>query len=110
MSDMKLAGVAWSFVGASLAESADILRAIGVHAMDLIAMPGGLLDSREIERDLYGQAKRVSEPSMALSNLLYLFGAGFDDRLVNSADAMVRAQNMETFKRVLEFCAAAHIP
>jgi hypothetical protein len=47
---------------------------------------------------------------MALSNLLYLFGAGFDDRPVNLADAIVRAQNMETFKRVLEFCAAAHIP
>ena len=110
MNDMKLAGAAWSFVGASLAESADILRAIGVYAMDLIAMPGALLDSREIERDPQGQARRVCEPGMELSNLLYLFGAGFDDRPVNSADAAVRAQNMETFKRVLEFCVTAHIP
>ena len=110
MSDIKLAGAAWSFVGASLQESADILRAIGLGAMDLIALPDALLDSREIERDPEGQARRVTAPGMELSNLLYSFGAAFDDRPVNSADAAVRAQNVETFKRVLEFCVAARIP
>ena len=59
MTAMKLAGAAWAYVGASLSESAAILQALGVQAMDLIAAPGALLDSREIERDPQGQARRV---------------------------------------------------
>ncbi len=107
---MKLAGAAWSFVGATLPESAAILQALGVQAMDLIAMPGGLLDSAEIERDPHGQARRVSEAGLPVGNLLFFFGDGFDDRPLNSADDSVRAANRETFTRVLQFCNAAAIP
>ena len=84
MTAMKLAGAAWAYVGASLPESAAILQALGVQAMDLIAAPGALLDSREIERDPQGQARRVTEAGLPLSNLLYVFGDGFDDRPLNS--------------------------
>ncbi|MFN8457689.1 MAG: sugar phosphate isomerase/epimerase family protein [Anaerolineae bacterium] len=110
MGDIKLAGAAWSFVGASLAESAGILRALGIQAMDLLAAPGALLDSHEIERDLAALARRVTEPGIELSNLIYTFGAGFVDRAVNSADKAIRTQNVESFKWVLEFCIAAGIP
>ena len=110
MTAMKLAGAAWAYVGASLAESAAILQALGVQAMDLIAAPGALLDSREIERDPQGQARRVTEAGLPLSNLLYVFGDGFDDRPINSVDESVRAANLETFKQVLHFCTAARIP
>ena len=110
MTAMKLAGAAWSYVGASLPESAAILQALGVQAMDLIAAPGGLLDSREIEIDPQGQARRVTEAGLPLGNLLYVFGDGFDDRPLNSVDDTVRAANLETFKRVLQFCVAARIP
>ena len=110
MNSMKLAGAAWAYVGASLAESAAILQALGVQAMDLIAAPGALLDSREIERDPEGQARRVTEAGLPLSNLLYVFGDGFDDRPLNSVDESVRAANLETFKQVLHFCTAARIP
>ena len=110
MTTVKLAGAAWSFVGASLSESAAILQALGVQAMDLIAAPGALLDSREIESDPEGQARRVTEAGLPLSNLLYIFGDGFDDRPVNSVDESVRAANRETFKRILQFCKAARIP
>ena len=110
MTAMKLAGAAWAYVGASLAESAAILQALGVQAMDLIAAPGALLDSREIERDPQGQARRVAEAGLPLSNLLYVFGDGFDDRPLNSVDESVRAANLETFKQVLHFCTAARIP
>ena len=75
-----------------------------------MAVPAGLLDSREIERDPEGQARRVTEAGLPLSNLLYIFGDGFDDRPVNSVDESVRAANRETFKRVLQFCKAARIP
>ena len=111
MTTVKLAGAAWSFVGASLSESAAIWQALGIEAMDLMAVPGGLLDSREIERDPEGQARRVvTEAGLPLSNLLYIFGDGFDDRPVNSVDESVRAANREAFKRVLQFCKAARIP
>ena len=110
MTAIKLAGAAWAYVGASLPESAAILQALGVQAMDLIAAPGALLDSREIERDPQGQARRVAEAGLPLSNLLYVFGDGFDDRPLNSVDESVRTANLETFKRVLQFCTAAGIP
>ncbi len=110
MTTVKLAGAAWSFVGASLSESAAILQALGIEAMDLMAVPGGLLDSREIERDPEGQARHVAEAGLPLSNLLYVFGDGFDDRPINSVDESVRAANLETFKQVLHFCTAARIP
>ena len=110
MTAMKLAGAAWAYVGASLSESAAILQALGVQAMDLIAAPGALLDSREIEIDPQGQARRVTEAGLPLGNLLYVFGDGFDDRPLNSVDDTVRAANLETFKRVLQFCVAARIP
>ena len=109
MTTLKLAGAAWSFVGASLSESAAIWQALGIEAMDLMAVPGGLLDSREIERYPEGQARRVTEVGFPLNNLLYIFGDGFDDRPVNSVDESVRAANRETFKRVLQFCKAANI-
>ena len=82
------------FVGASLPESAAILQALGVQAMDLIAAPGALLDSREIERDPQGQARRVTEAGLPIGNLLYIFGDGFDDRPLNSVDDTVRAANL----------------
>ncbi len=110
MTTVRLAGAAWSFVCASLTESAAILQALGIGAMDLMAVPGGLLDSREIERDPEGQARRVAEAGLPLSNLLFIFGDGFDDRPVNSVDESVRGANRETFKRLLQFCKAAGIP
>ena len=110
MSEIKLAGAAWSFVGATLVESANIWRALGIEAMDLIAMTGIGLDPAAIDRDPQGQAKYVTEPGMELSNLIYLFGAGFGDRAINSADAAVRAKNMDIFTNLLGFCVAAKIP
>ena len=110
MGDIKLSGAAWSFVGASLVESANIWWALGVEAMDLIALPDGLLDRLTIEKDPKGQAKRAREPGLALSNLLCILGSGFDDRPVNSADKGVRDLNFETIKRIIEFCVSAEIP
>ena len=110
MGDLKLAGAAWSFVGTSLLESANIWRALRVESMDLLAIPDAPLDSAEIDRDPEGQARRFREPGMRLSNLLYIFGADFADRAVNSADASVRSRNMDTLKNVLACCTAADIP
>jgi sugar phosphate isomerase/epimerase len=109
MSTIKLAGAAWSFVGTSLVESAHIWRALGVHAMDLLALPGAPIDAEEIDRDPQGLARRFAEAGMELTNLIYIFGAGFEDRAINCADPAVRQRNMETLKNVLECCQAAQI-
>ena len=110
MSNMKLSGAAWSWVGTSLHESAQIWRTLGIHAMDLIAFPAAGAGVATIEADPLGTAKTVQEPGMELGNLLYVFGADFNDRAVNSPDAKVRAKNSESMKSVVEFCAAAGIP
>jgi sugar phosphate isomerase/epimerase len=106
---IELAGAAWSWVGATLAESAAIYGALGVQAIDLIAIPGTRLDTYEIAADPAGRAKQLRELDVALSNLLMFFGGGFQDRAVNSVDAGVRDKNFETFRRVLEFCSVAGI-
>ena len=43
MSNIVLAGAQWTWVGATFAEAAGIYKALGVGAMDLIAMPGAPL-------------------------------------------------------------------
>ena len=109
MSTVKLAGAAWSFVGTNLVEAARIWRALGVHAMDLLAVPGAPVDAEEIDRDPQLHARRFTEPGMELANLIYIFGADFEDRAINSADPSVRQRNMDTLKNVLECCQAAQI-
>lgn len=110
MGTLKLSGAAWSWVGTTLHESAQIWRTLGVNAMDLIALPAAGVGVANIEADPLGAARQVREPGMELANLLYIFGADFRDRAVNSPHAEVRAKNRETMKRVTEFCAAAGIP
>ena len=107
MSDIKLAGAQWSWVGASFAESANIYKAIGVEAMDLIAMPGGLLDVGDVARDPKAAARQLAEVDIDLVNLLVLLGDDFADRALNSPAVEVRRQNSETLTAVVEFCAAA---
>ena len=104
---MKLGGAAWSFVGTTLLESANIWRALGVHAMDLCAVPGTYLSPEEIERDPLGQASRFREPEMELGNLIVLLGSDFAERAINSPDPSIQSRNVETFKRLVECCAAA---
>ncbi len=110
MDESKLAGAAWSFVGTDLVESANIWRALGIESMDLLAIPGAPIDAEEIDRDPQGQARRFKDSGMNLSNLLYLFGADFADRAINSSEASVRARNVESLKNVLDCCTAADIP
>ena len=104
---MKLGGAAWSFVGTTLVEAAGIWRALGVHAMDLIAAPGMDCEPGMIEADPLGIARRFREPEMELGNLIVLLGADFADRAINSTDAAVRTRNVESVKRLVECCAEA---
>jgi sugar phosphate isomerase/epimerase len=102
---MQLAGAAWSWVGATIEESVAIYRALGVQAIDLIAVPGSRLDTDQIAADPKREAERFNNLGVALSNLLVFFGTDFRDRAINSPDLAVRANNLTTFRRLLEFCS-----
>jgi sugar phosphate isomerase/epimerase len=104
---IRLAGAAWSWVGATLEESAAIYRALGVDALDVIAIPGSRLDTYKIAADPVGHARLVSMSGVALSNLLMFFGTNFHDHALNSIDPAIRSKNLDSFRRMLEFCAAA---
>lgn len=104
---LKLAGAAWSWVGATVAEAVAIYRALGVGAIDLLAVPGSRLDTYQLAADPIGQARQLSGLGVELSNLLVFFGTNFCDRAINSADSSIRSRNLETFRRLLEFCTAA---
>lgn len=106
-SSIKLAGATWSWVGTTLAESAATYRALGIHAIDLLAAPGKPLDPYEIAADPRRHAQQVRNLGAELSNLLLLFGTDFHDRALNHPDRAIRRQNLESFKGVLEFCVAA---
>jgi sugar phosphate isomerase/epimerase len=103
----RLAGAAWSWVGATLRESAAIYRALGVDAVDLISIPGSCLDTYEIACDPAGNARRMKDLGATLSNLFVFFGSSFHDRPLNSVDSAVRLKNFETFRRLLDFCVTA---
>jgi len=106
---IQLAGAAWSWGDATIAESAAIYRALGVDAIDLIAIPGKSLDPYRIAADPTGQAAVVDGLGVELiSNLLLFFGVDFHDRALNSADPAVRRKNLDLFLRVLEFCATVN--
>ena len=104
---MQLAGAAWSWVGATVEESAAVYRALGVDAIDVIAIPGSRFDTYDIAANPLLHACRVSKLGVGLSNLLMFFGTSFHDRPVNSANQTIRGQNLDTFRRILEFCVAA---
>ena len=111
MSHIKLAGAQWSWVGASLRESAGIYRALGIGAMDLITAPGMPLDVGEIESDPQAVARRVGEElagvEVELVNLMTLIGADFEDRALNSPDEEMRRRNADSVAALCEFAAAA---
>ena len=106
---MKLGGAAWSWVGTTLVESANIWRALGIHAMDLCAVPGTAIDPDQIAADPGGQARIFREPEMDLGNIIILLGSDFAERAINSPDAGLQTRNVETFKRIVECCAAAEL-
>jgi sugar phosphate isomerase/epimerase len=106
----RLSGAAWSFVGASLAESAAIYRALGVYAVDLIAAPGALLDSDQLIARPTEVAEAVNRVEMPVANLIFTFGSNFFDRALNHIESDVRSRNANEFESVLQFCRAARVP
>jgi sugar phosphate isomerase/epimerase len=107
---MQLSGATWSFVGASLRESRNIYRALGIDAIDILAAPGCLLDPARIIRDPVGEARELTALQTSIANLIFLFAPDFSQRALNHRDPQVRARNIQEFCAVVEFCRGASIP
>lgn len=111
---MTVSGSTWSFVGATLPESVEIYRALGIETVDLIAVPGRpdspQLASEQIlhrPQDLSRQILRLGAP---VSNLNYNFAANFHERAINHVDPGIRRRNRQDYGAVIEFCRACGIP
>jgi sugar phosphate isomerase/epimerase len=109
-SRMNLSGAAWSFVGASLRESVEIYRALGIDAIDLLAVPSSLTDPAAIIADPLGEAAKIRNLGILTANVIVSLGSNFSDRALNHPDPAVRARNRHDFEAVATFCQAASIP
>lgn len=107
---MQLSGAAWSFVGASLRESRDIYRALGIDAIDVLAAPGFLLDPARIVQDPERESRAVAALETSIANLFFLFASDFSRRALNHRDPQIRARNVQEFRAVVEFCQRSGIP
>ena len=111
---MPVSGSTWSFVGATLTEAVRIYGALGIGAVDLIAVPGNP-DSPQLASDqILDQprelARRILDLGIPVSNLNYNFAANFHERAINHIDTRVRRRNREDYRSVIEFCSACRIP
>lgn len=107
---MRLSGAVWSFVGASLGESVAIYRALGINAIDLLAVPGSLTDPASIIADPLGEAAKICDLGIFTANVIVSLGSNFADRALNHRDSAVCARNRDDFAAVATFCQAASIP
>src|SRR5258706_4839305 len=107
---MQLSGAAWSFVGATLQESVGVYRSLGISAVDLIALPGAILDSQAVIQNPAKEAKRINGLQVQIANLIYNFSSNFSERAINHRDPTIRASNLKEFQAVTEFCQRCSIP
>ena len=111
---MPVSGSTWSFVGATLPEAVRIYGALGIGAVDLIAVPGNpdspQLASDQILRRPREMARQILGLGAPVSNLNYNFAANFHQRAINHKDASVRKRNREDYRSVIEFCGECRIP
>jgi sugar phosphate isomerase/epimerase len=107
---MNLSGAAWSFVGASLRESVAIYRALGIDAIDLLAVPGSLTDPAAIIADPLDEAAKIRNLGILTANVIVSLGPNFAHRALNHRDPAMRARNRHDFEAVATFCQSASIP
>jgi sugar phosphate isomerase/epimerase len=97
-------------VGATLRESADIWRSLGVYTIDLLAVPGSIVDSTAIVAKPEFEAARIRALDTPVANLIFAFGSSFSDRALNHPDRDVRIRTANEFDAVVAFCHLAAIP
>lgn len=97
-------------MGASLRESVEIWRSLGVYVIDLMAVPGFLVNSGNIVKEPDREAAAIRALGVPVANLIFGFGTNFSDRALNHKDREVRLRNAKEFEAVVEFCRLGAIP
>lgn len=112
---MKATCTSWSWSLLPFETVARIMSLLGFRAIDVGAFAGwahfepAVLAARprEMAREVVGIAHKYD---LAFSDLIVTFGPGLSEHCVNSPQQSVRDHNLETFKKLTDFCVAAAIP
>jgi sugar phosphate isomerase/epimerase len=104
---MKLSLTAWSMPACSLAECADVSKALGVNALDVGLFYRSALDKAEILSAPETAAARLMEMNIAIPNYYHLFGDGLAGRNLSLPGTI--DDNARDLEKVLTFADAAGI-
>lgn len=112
---MKATCTSWSWSLLRFDEVVRIMSLLGFRAIDVGAFSNWAhFEPDELAAHATESARELVEIALrydvALTDLFVTFGPGLTERCVNFPDASVRAANLETFKRLAEFCRQAGIP
>jgi sugar phosphate isomerase/epimerase len=105
---MRLSVTSWSFPACTLVEAWGIARTLGFAAIDIGLLHGPALDRQAVLADPVGQGRAVVDQGIKAANLYWMFGAGLADRALT--DPGSRAANLQDFRAVCAFAAAAGAP
>ncbi len=112
---LKASCTSWSWSLLSFEQVAQIMSLLGFRAIDVGAFTGWAhYEPCQLAARPKAMAQEISEIArrheMALTDLIVTFGPGLVERCVNFPEPAVRDNNLETFKRLTEFCRLAGIP
>jgi sugar phosphate isomerase/epimerase len=99
---MELTCTSWSFPALTLKEVAEVVRALGIDALDIGTLYKSALDRRVLLESPETLAEEVRTLGVRVSNLYYLFGATLDER--NLANPEDLSDNVADFEQVVRFC------
>ena len=110
MRKWRLSGAAWSPPARTLRESTEIYRALGIHAIDLLALPGFLVDFEQIIESPTATARPIKDISNPPRHLAFFLAGNFSDRALNHKDDTVRRRKVAEFHGLLNFAATPKSP
>jgi sugar phosphate isomerase/epimerase len=105
---MKLSTTSWSFPYCTLKEITDILKALGIDAVDLGFFYAANIGKENLLASPKKLANELKKHGITYSNLYYLFGNTLAER--NLASRQQQKENLSDFKHVMTFCKLLEIP
>lgn len=112
---MKFTCTSWSWSLLPFEDVVRVMSILGFRAIDVGGFTGWAhYDANDLAAQPEGMAKTLKDISqrhnVQLTDLILTFGGDLNEHCVNDPDQKVRAKNVETFKRLGDFCNQAGIP
>jgi len=112
---MKFTCTSWSWPQLPFEDVVRVMSVLGFRAIDVGAFAGvAHFEPDEIARQPREMARLVADirkrHAIVFSDLFVTFGVDLTDRCVNFPDRAVTDANIDTFRRITEFCTQAGIP